>query len=201
RHDPQAAVVDPGPLFGVTQYKVKAHAGGPGGDRTVTRCHLILNPPATGNPLSLAATSNQRSQDDRFDYPRTLTGLIMAAPNFVRQPSVLIVTPRDPELDRRIKLAIIAAAGFFMLLGLVFGAAPTKIVVTLVCLLTVQGLWRGAGELVGLVASTLCAVVFAPPLGRGFEGLFNGIFGTGGVMGRGISIAIVGVIIIASGTI
>src|SRR5205814_831118 len=58
-------------------------AGGPGGDRTVTRCHLILNPPATANPLSLASTGNQCSQDDRFDYSRTLTGMTMGATNTI----------------------------------------------------------------------------------------------------------------------
>src|SRR5207245_409028 len=71
----------------------------------------------------------------------------------------------------------------------------TKIVAAVIGLLTLQGLWHGAGELVGLVVSTLLAVVFAPPLGRGFESLFNAIFRTGGMMRRGISIAILGVII------
>jgi glycosidase len=79
RLDPQASIVDPGPVFGVTQLRFRARAG----DRTVTRCHLILNPPPTGDPLSLANANNQCTQDDRFDYSRTLTGMTMGAPNTI----------------------------------------------------------------------------------------------------------------------
>src|SRR5262245_14850196 len=117
-----------------------------------------------------------------------------------RQLSPSIARAPDPDLHRKIKLAIIGAAALLALLGLILGAVPTKIVAILICLLTLQGLWRGAGELIGLVVSTLFAVVFAPPLGRGFESVFNSLFRTSGVLGRGISIAIIGLLIIAAGT-
>jgi hypothetical protein len=105
------------------------------------------------------------------------------------------------ELDRRIRLGIIAGAGVIMLAGLIFAGVPTKIVVSLMCLVTLQGLWRGAAEIVGLVVSTIFAVALAPLLGRGFEGLFSGIFGTSGVLNRSISVAVVGLMIISAGTV
>ena len=88
-----------------------------------------------------------------------------------------------------------------MLAGLLLGAPPTKIVVSLICLVTLQGLWRGAGELIGLVTSTLLAVLMAPTFGKLFEGMIGGIFRTSGVLNRTISIAVVGLIIIVAGTI
>jgi hypothetical protein len=107
----------------------------------------------------------------------------------------------DAELDRKIKAGIIAAAVLLMLAGLILGAAPTKIVLCLIGLITVQGLWRGAGELVGFVSSTLLAMLLAPSIGRIFEGPIGGLFGTSGILGRTISIALVGIVIIAAGTI
>jgi glycosidase len=71
RLDPTASIVDPGVLFAVTSHKFLIRTD----DRTVSRVHLILNPPATGNPLSLATTTNQAVQDDRWDWSRTLNGL------------------------------------------------------------------------------------------------------------------------------
>jgi hypothetical protein len=108
--------------------------------------------------------------------------------------------PDTTLLDRRIKLAIIAAACLSMLLALILGSMPTKVVVCLMGLLTLQGLWRGGAELVGLVISSIFAIVLAPILGRGFEGLVSTIFGTSGVLNRAISIATVGLLIIIAGT-
>jgi hypothetical protein len=104
------------------------------------------------------------------------------------------------ELDRKIKLGIVIGSAVIMLAALILGSLPTKIVVSLICLVTLQGLWRGAAELVGLVVSTIFAVALAPALGRGFEGLFRGLFGTTGVLNRTISIAVVGLLIIVAGT-
>ncbi len=71
RLDPFATFINPSPLRGVTQnaFFVKTT------DPTVSRVHLILNPAPTGDPLALATLANQATQDDRFDWSRTLTGL------------------------------------------------------------------------------------------------------------------------------
>jgi glycosidase len=68
-----ADLVHPGNLpDGTTNFAFSAKAL----DRTVTRVHLIANPASLTNPLSLATTSNQCTQADRFDYTRTLSGLV-----------------------------------------------------------------------------------------------------------------------------
>jgi glycosidase len=69
---PTATLVDPGVLGEcVTQFKFQATTP----DRQISRLHLILNPTNLSNPPSLATTSNIASQDDRFLWSRTLTGL------------------------------------------------------------------------------------------------------------------------------
>jgi glycosidase len=72
RLDPQAMLVNPSPLpVGTAQFLFRAKAL----DRTVSRIHLIANPPSVGDPLTLATPSNLATQDDRFDWSRTLSGL------------------------------------------------------------------------------------------------------------------------------
>jgi hypothetical protein len=166
---------------------------------------MTQHPSSSPKPRQPAAASSPacaapQPKPARPSVPRLSVESKDAAAHPPRQLSPAIAHAPDPALDRKIKLAIAAGAGLLTLLALIIGAAPTKIVAVLICLLTLQGLWRGAGELIGLVTSTLFAVVFAPPLGRGFESVFNSIFRTGGVLGRGISIAIIGLLIIAAGT-
>ncbi|MDX2131847.1 MAG: hypothetical protein SFY69_07330 [Planctomycetota bacterium] len=72
RLPPDATLTNPSPLpSGTLQHRFSLRAL----DRTVSRIHLILNPPVGGDPLLLANGSNQAVQDDRFDWSRTLTGL------------------------------------------------------------------------------------------------------------------------------
>lgn len=77
RLDPTAEFIDPGVLAENTlQYKFEGKAL----DRTVSRIHLILNPPTTSDPLSLAVRAglsgaNEGTQDDRTQWSRQLTGL------------------------------------------------------------------------------------------------------------------------------
>jgi len=71
RLPPEAELVDPGVLSNETSRRFLVRAL----DRTVSKVHLILNPGATGAPLSLAAVGNLATQDDRFDWSRTLVNL------------------------------------------------------------------------------------------------------------------------------
>jgi alpha-amylase len=76
RLPPTASFDNPSPLpSGTLQQRFTMKAL----DRTVSRIHLILNPPTVGDPLLLANGSNQAVQDDRFDWSRTLTGLVEGA--------------------------------------------------------------------------------------------------------------------------
>ena len=79
RLPPAAMMENPSPLpSGTVQQRFVLRAL----DRTVSRMHLILNPATGGDPLLLATGSNQAVQDDRFDWSRTLTGLV-EGPNTV----------------------------------------------------------------------------------------------------------------------
>ena len=70
RLPPAAELIDPG-VIEPTQFNFEARAL----DRTVNRIHMILNPPETAMPLSLATVLNQATRDDRFQWSRILTGL------------------------------------------------------------------------------------------------------------------------------
>ncbi len=106
----------------------------------------------------------------------------------------------DPPADaalRPAKLTIVALAGAVILLTLIFASVPMKVFALVICLSTLQGLWRGAIELAGIVLGMLIGVLLAKPLGIAFEGATASIFSTGGMVNRGLSMAIVAVIITA----
>src|SRR5262245_22048566 len=107
---------------------------------------------ATG-PIQLEPVDPPRPKP----VPRTSVESATTATRPPRQVAGAEAPARNADLDRKIKLGIVAVAAVLMLAGLVLGAAPTKIVVCLIALVTLQGLWRGAGELVGLLSSTLLA--------------------------------------------
>lgn len=72
RLPPAVALDNPSPLdSGTTQHRFDIRAL----DRTITAVHVILNPPPTQDPLTLATLSNLASQEDRFDWFRTILGL------------------------------------------------------------------------------------------------------------------------------
>lgn len=87
------------------------------------------------------------------------------------------------------------------LLAMVFGDLVVRICASVVVLCALQGLWRGAAELVGLLAGTLVAILAAPSLGRACEGLVSSVVGTGGLVNRFLAIAAAGGLIIAGVTI
>jgi hypothetical protein len=69
------------------------------------------------------------------------------------------------------------------------------------CLGMLQGLWRGASELIGIVVSSLVAVLIAPPLGRALEGVTSGLLGTGGILNRMIAVVGVGLLVVIIGSV
>jgi uncharacterized membrane protein required for colicin V production len=80
----------------------------------------------------------------------------------------------------------------------VLGNTITGVAVAIVCLTTLQGLWRGAAEVFGVVVAMVVAVLLAPPLGRALEGVTHSIAGTGGIANRMLSMAIVALVITVS---
>ncbi|HYE61237.1 MAG TPA: CvpA family protein [Phycisphaerales bacterium] len=107
---------------------------------------------------------------------------------------------REP-LDQKLRIAIVAAAVFIVILTLLLGSAPVKIVACVMCLGMLQGLWRGASELVGIVASSLVAVIVAPPMGRALEGVTAGFTGNDGLLNRMVAVALVGLLIVIVGSV
>ncbi len=72
RTPPQFTFTNPSPLPANTttsRFAIKSQ------DRQTTRVHMIINPASLSNPLSLATAANLCTQDDRFDWSRTLGGL------------------------------------------------------------------------------------------------------------------------------
>ncbi|MBS0192185.1 MAG: CvpA family protein [Phycisphaerales bacterium] len=109
---------------------------------------------------------------------------------------------RPPPLSR-LRAGLMVGVGAVALACLVFGSLPVKVVAVVLAVCVIQGLWRGAAELVGLVIGMVLGVALCRPLGRLFEPLFAGIAGTRGLSSRLLStgIAAVFVSIIAAGII
>jgi hypothetical protein len=80
-------------------------------------------------------------------------------------------------------LAILTLVAFFA------GTLPTGIAAALFTLCILQGLWRGATELAGLVIGMVLAALLAAPIGRLLEGLTSAAAGTTGLTNRFASIA------------
>ncbi|MFO0856959.1 MAG: CvpA family protein [Phycisphaerales bacterium] len=94
-----------------------------------------------------------------------------------------------------------------LLIGLLIGV-PVAVVmlwlttgwVTAVCIgligfCVIQGLWRGAAEIVGVVIGLVLALMLAKVLGRTFEGTIGGLTGTKGLLARFVSTLVCGAVI------
>ena len=92
---------------------------------------------------------------------------------------------------RPAKLAIIALVALAIIATLIFASLPMKVLALVMGLGTLQGLWRGAVELTGLVLGMVLAIILARPLGIALEGATRAVFGTGGMLNRGLSMALV----------
>lgn len=107
--------------------------------------------------------------------------------------------PADTEpasAARWIRLGVVVAGAVLLAGALLLGGAVTRIFVAVVVLSTWQGLWRGAAEAMGVLVGSLLALLLAPPIGRGLEGMIGGLLGTTGLLARILSIGLVGFLII-----
>ncbi len=114
------------------------------------------------------------------------------------QPAAAAARPERSANSR----PLLYVAGGLVLLAIPFialGSLPVKLFAGLIVLAALQGLWRGAAEITGLVIGMLLAMLLAPTVGPALEGVIGGIAGTGGVMNRVISIAVVGLVLVVLG--
>lgn len=108
--------------------------------------------------------------------------------------------PAAPERDihRIIRWSIVGVAALVILLTLIFGGAVARIVALVVALATLQGLWRGATELAGLVIGLILAAFLAGPVGRLLESPIASIAGTTGLTNRLVSMGLVAIVVVAA---
>ncbi len=126
-----------------------------------------------------------------------------AAPVVVRAAATPARAPeaaRDEGL-RQARLWIAVGLGAVLLVSLIFGGLVLKVVVAIVCLTALQGLWRGASGLAGLVAGLALAALLAPTLGRWTEGLVASVAGTSGIANRFASIGVSALLVVVATSI
>ncbi len=97
----------------------------------------------------------------------------------------------QPPFHQHIVWSVIAGGAALALMGLALGSFPVKIACLIVALSMLQGLWRGAAEIVGFVVGMGLSVLIAPPLGRAFEPAIGAMLGTGGIINRVVSVGLV----------
>ena len=96
------------------------------------------------------------------------------------------------------KRGIVGVGVVLVLLSLLLGNTATFVTVLIIVLATLQGLWRGATELAGLVLGLILAVPLSPAIGRGIEGWIGAIAGTAGITNRLLSMAVVALVVIVT---
>lgn len=99
--------------------------------------------------------------------------------------------------DRWIRAGIFATGAVVLVGAVLLGGPVTKLFTAVVVLSTWQGLWRGAAEALSVLIGSVLALLLAPAIGRGLEGVVGGVLGTTGLLARVLSIGLVGITIIA----
>lgn len=100
---------------------------------------------------------------------------------------------RGSKLRAGIMIGVAAAA----LLCIIFGSLPVKIVALVLALCVIQGLWRGATELIGIVGGMIVGVLLCRPIGRLLEPALASITHTAGLSARLLSVGLAAVVVSA----
>jgi hypothetical protein len=87
------------------------------------------------------------------------------------------------------------------LVCVVLGSLPVKIVVLVLALCIIQGLWRGAAELIGIVAGMIVGVLLCRPIGRLLEPALASMTQTSGLTARLISVGLAALVISAGAAV
>lgn len=109
------------------------------------------------------------------------------------KPTASAATPTPS--DRRLRLILAASVAALALLASILGGPVTAIVFILTAACILQGLWRGASEILGLLVGMLVAALLCRPIGRAFEGLTASLASTTGVTNRLVSVALAAILI------
>ncbi|MBX3389444.1 MAG: CvpA family protein [Phycisphaeraceae bacterium] len=104
-------------------------------------------------------------------------------------------TLSEPQAKLRSGLMIAVAA--IVLVCIIFGSLPLKVVALVLGLCIIQGLWRGAAELIGIVAGMIFGVLLCRPIGRALEPALTSMTSTSGLSARLISVGLAALIISA----
>lgn len=118
-------------------------------------------------------------------------------------PSTLRTTGRTsphapaPSDHGRLRLIVAASVAGVALLAAIFGGPVTAIVSILLAACILQGLWRGASQILGVLVGMLVAAALCQPLGRACEGLIASIAGTTGLTNRFVSVGVAALVLAA----
>lgn len=80
---------------------------------------------------------------------------------------------------------------------IVFGSLPIKIVALVLAICIIQGLWRGAAELIGIVGGMIVGVLLCRPIGKLAEPFLASITQTSGLSARLLSVGLAAVLLSA----
>ncbi len=105
-------------------------------------------------------------------------------------------TPASPDRGRP-RLIVAAGVVGVALLAAIFGGPVTAIVAILTAACILQGLWRGASQVLGVLVGMLAAAALAQPLARACEGFVASIAGTTGLSNRFISVGLAALFVAA----
>ncbi|MGH7242963.1 MAG: CvpA family protein [Phycisphaerales bacterium] len=97
----------------------------------------------------------------------------------------------------KIRSGVMIGVAVVALVCVIFGSLPLKIVALVLSLCIIQGLWRGAAELIGIVAGMIVGVLLCRPIGRLLEPGLASMTRTSGMSARLISVGLAAVVISA----
>ncbi|MBL8875251.1 MAG: CvpA family protein [Phycisphaerae bacterium] len=102
----------------------------------------------------------------------------------------------DQQLHK-VRAGIMIGVAAVALICIVFGSMPLKIVSLVLAICIIQGLWRGAAELIGIVGGMIVGVLVCRPIGRRFEPALASITSTSGLSSRLLSVGLAALVVSA----
>lgn len=100
--------------------------------------------------------------------------------------------------DRRLRLIVAGCVLGVCIVGALLGGPVVAIVAVIAGACTLQGLWRGASEIVGVLVGMFVAAFLCRPLGRAMEGAVSSLCGTSGLTNRFVSVGLVALLVSAT---
>lgn len=102
----------------------------------------------------------------------------------------------DQQLQK-FRAGIMIGVAVLALVCILFGSMPLKIVSLVLAICIIQGLWRGAAELIGIVGGMIVGVLVCRPIGRLFEPALASITSTSGLSSRLLSVGLAALVVSA----